>query len=104
MSVPVMDGLVLSRKSDYVETVAEQDTDGVPVPWPEGTQVWFEFSNGGRWDGVIDAPMGRAVFSIDKEDVDLIPQNTRYWVYIHKPDDAHGVDMLLRYGTVDRRG
>jgi chitodextrinase len=41
---------------------------------------------------------------VDKVEVDKVPAEARYWVYIHKPDDGHGVDMLLRWGRVVRHG
>ena len=104
MDIPVNESLELSRRSDYVQTVAEVNDMREHVAWPEGTQVWIEFSSGERWDAEVNPIMATASFVIDKVETDKIEQNTKYWVYIMKPDGGKNVDMLLKYGAVVRRG
>lgn len=101
---PVKTALHLSRKSDFTWTVAERAETGERITWAADTSLWIEFEGGVTWDATVDTLSGTASWSVDKVEVDKVPAEARYWVYIHKPDDGHGVDMLLRWGRVVRHG
>ncbi|ASR77111.1 hypothetical protein KIV66_gp03 [Mycobacterium phage MyraDee] len=90
------DQLVLTKNRDFKWAFENLDEVGEPTDYPAGA-LYFEFSNGQRWDFVIDGDT--ASLKVEHTAVNLVPARTKWQLVFLAAGEPAGGDPIAR-GTV----
>ncbi|WP_431941690.1 DUF7264 domain-containing protein [Nocardia grenadensis] len=98
--------LIINDDFEYAYRWTE---NGVPVPFPEGYELFYRFKDGpGKsWEGGSDWPYviagDTASIRVESEVHNLVPKRTPYQLVFKHVDEAPTLDKVLVMGKVERQ-